>query len=326
MVMSTNPEGIDLVKRFEGCRLEAYLCPADIWTIGYGHTGDDVYPGLTITEEQADALLRKDMQHFETAVARLIMVPINANEFSALVSLTFNIGEGNFSHSSCLRFLNQGDRMEAANRIELWNKARVNGQLTVLEGLVRRRAAEKALFLTPDASTSMMAVPTMDVPPEADEREVDARGARTLSYHPDTDDIDVEQIVQDRLVQIEMERLSKTTDDKIAVGAGVSGTAATVSVARNVIEALAPDLETARDRGGSALMWLKEISAGAPEWFLMGLKIIIIAGILYIFWQLWRRGHIQALAVRIISDEAVQQAARDATLQALRRRGARKID
>lgn len=134
-----------LVAEFEGCVLEAYYCPAGVLTIGYGHTGPDVYPGMVISSEEAVALLDTDLNKFRQAVVRLVDVSLTENQFAALVSLTYNIGIGAFQKSTLLRKLNTGDYEGAANEFKRWNKG--GGQ--VLRGLVRRRAAEEALFRTP---------------------------------------------------------------------------------------------------------------------------------------------------------------------------------
>jgi len=146
--MEINQEGLNLIKTFEGLSLTAYQDVAGVWTIGYGHI-KDVKPGTTITEAEAEALLRDDVKESERAVSRLVKVPINENEFSALVSLVFNIGEGAFARSTALKRLNRDNREEAAAAIELWNKATISGKKETVPGLVRRRAAEKALFLKP---------------------------------------------------------------------------------------------------------------------------------------------------------------------------------
>jgi len=275
--MQTNQAGIDLIKRYEGLELEAYLCPANVWTIGYGHTGPDVGPGMQITESEAEDLLRKDLHKFERAVERLVMVPMNPNEFAALVSLTYNIGEGNFSKSSCLRYLNQGNRKEAANRIELWNKARVGGELTVLEGLVRRRAAEKALFLDP-VDSELMAVPTMDVPPDPAAEET---AAARVSANP-------EDLAKQQYEQAEKERVEEQTDQNIATGVAVSGSAAAASVARDAADQAAPSADEAAEFGGF-LFALREFVDGLPEWLLTGFKVIIVLGLMYIAVQLIQR-------------------------------------
>jgi lysozyme len=116
--MKTNRAGIDLIKHFEGLRLNAYQDVADIWTIGYGHTGPKVKPGLTITEAQADQLLSDDLCRFESGVTDAVKVPLNANEFSALVSFGYNLGLGSLRRSTLLRLLNEGDRSGAAMQFE----------------------------------------------------------------------------------------------------------------------------------------------------------------------------------------------------------------
>lgn len=153
-----NEKGLALVKEFEGCELEAYLCPAGVWTIGYGHTLSAT-PGMSIDEAMADALLREDLQKAEEAVDRLVTVPINDNQFSALVSFVFNIGAsvftlggepepGAFDRSTLLKMLNAGAAPETvAAQFLRWNKAGYQQ----LAGLTRRRHAERALFLDPVA-------------------------------------------------------------------------------------------------------------------------------------------------------------------------------
>lgn len=142
-----NEKGLALVKDFEGCDLEAYLCPAGIWTIGYGHTLS-TEPGMSIDETEAESLLREDLRKAEEAVDQLVTVPINDNQFSALVSFTFNIGAGALQESTLLSLLNAGARSEiVANQLLRWNKA--GGE--ALPGLTRRRQAERALFLDPVA-------------------------------------------------------------------------------------------------------------------------------------------------------------------------------
>ncbi|NET39834.1 MAG: lysozyme [Cyanothece sp. SIO1E1] len=139
-----NRAGLELLKRFEGLRLDAYVCPAGVLTIGYGSTGGHVKAGDRITEAEAEALLIKDLERFEKAVNELVKVPLTSNQFSALVSFTFNVGNGAFGNSTLLKVLNQGDSQAAANELLRWNK----GGGKVLPGLTKRREAEKALFLT----------------------------------------------------------------------------------------------------------------------------------------------------------------------------------
>lgn len=147
--MITNKAGIELIKEFEGCRLTAYRCPAGVLTIGFGHTGNNVKPGMTITKERAEELLRQDLVKFETAVTAWdYHYKWNENEFSALVSFAFNCGE-----SSLRNLLKNGTRTRAEirNAIVLYNKD-INGHQ--LAGLVRRRNAELKLFNTPVADNT----------------------------------------------------------------------------------------------------------------------------------------------------------------------------
>ncbi len=133
--------GLAIIRKYEGLRLTAYLCPAKVWTIGYGSTGPHVKPGLTITEAAADALLRNDLARFEAAVARGAPKSSQA-QFDAMVSLAFNIGETAFLGSTLLRKHNAGDYGGARAEFARWNKS--GGK--VLAGLSNRRAAEAALY------------------------------------------------------------------------------------------------------------------------------------------------------------------------------------
>ena len=138
----TNQAGLDLIKSFEGLRLTTYKDSVGILTIGYGHTGSDVTPNLGITAQQAEDLLKKDLNMTETGVSKAVTVQINDNQFAALVAFAFNVGVGNLRSSTLLRLLNSGDYTGAAQQFLVWNKA--GGK--VVDGLSRRRAVEKALF------------------------------------------------------------------------------------------------------------------------------------------------------------------------------------
>lgn len=153
--MKTSENGIELLKRFEGLELEAYQDIAGIWTIGYGHTGDDVQPGMKLTEREAEELLRRDLKPREQAVSSAVKVSLNQNEFDALVSFVYNVGAAAFRGSTALKRLNRGDRVGAADALTWWNKATVGGVLREVLGLTRRRAAERALFLTPTSLVSV---------------------------------------------------------------------------------------------------------------------------------------------------------------------------
>jgi len=139
--MALSEDGLELIKTYEGLRLKAYQDSVGVWTIGYGHTRT-AKPGMTITAEEAEALLRQDLADAEKAVTRLVKVPLSDNQYSALVSFVFNLGSGNFSMSTLLRKINAGDMAGAAKEFKRWNRAGKK----VLAGLVKRRDAEAALF------------------------------------------------------------------------------------------------------------------------------------------------------------------------------------
>jgi lysozyme len=140
--MKTSQKGIDLIKHFEGTFLTAYYCPAGVLTIGTGHTGVDVYVGMTITEKEAEDLLKEDLKKFESCVSKLVKVPLSQGQFDALVSFTFNLGCGSLEESTLLRKLNSGDYEGTSKEFDRW----VNAGGKKLEGLVRRRNAEEELF------------------------------------------------------------------------------------------------------------------------------------------------------------------------------------
>ena len=146
-MIQINKATIDLIKEFEGLRLTAYKCSADVWTIGYGVTaragiGIEPCAGMTITEAEAEWYLEKTLEKFANKITGAIIAPINANQFGAFLSLAYNIGPTAFKKSSALRHFNAKDNARAAVSIEMWNKA--GGK--VLAGLVRRRKAEVVLF------------------------------------------------------------------------------------------------------------------------------------------------------------------------------------
>lgn len=143
---------INIIKHFEGLHkvlpdgmVEAYLCPAGVWTIGYGHT-KGVFKGQKITRQECEDLLREDLVEFAGYVNEQITAPLSQAQFDALVSFTYNLGPGNLNISTLRRKLNARDYEGAAAEFANWNKATVDGKLTALPGLTRRRTAEAALF------------------------------------------------------------------------------------------------------------------------------------------------------------------------------------
>tara|TARA_R110000803_G_scaffold62067_1_gene122253 strand:- start:70 stop:513 length:444 start_codon:yes stop_codon:yes gene_type:complete len=139
--MQISKEGLSLIKRFEGCELKAYRCPANVWTIGYGHI-KDVKEGDEITKEEAEYMLQEEMIEYEGYINDLVKVPLEQCMFDALVAWVFNLGPTNLSSSSLLRVLNEKKYKEVPYEIKRWNKA--GGQ--VLNGLIKRREAEALLF------------------------------------------------------------------------------------------------------------------------------------------------------------------------------------
>ena len=139
--MKISLEGLALIKKFEGCRLEAYYCSGGVLTIGYGHTGG-VKESDTITQEEAEKLLRADVFKFEEYVEDNVMVELDQSQFDALVAWTFNLGPGNLRESTMLKKLNEADYASVPSEMKRWNKA---GGKT-LDGLIRRRQAESLLF------------------------------------------------------------------------------------------------------------------------------------------------------------------------------------
>jgi lysozyme len=141
--------GLALTEQFEGCRLTAYQDQVGVWTIGYGHTGPDVTPQLTITQDQAQDLLAQDVCSAAACVNNVVTIQLSQEEFDALVDFVFNLGAGAFTGSTMLRDLNAGDITAAATQFDLWDHA--GG--AVVAGLLRRREAETAMFDAGESST-----------------------------------------------------------------------------------------------------------------------------------------------------------------------------
>lgn len=141
--MKVSNNGINLIKRFEGLELKAYKDSVGILTIGYGHT-HAVKAGDVITGEQADAFLREDLQVAELTINTNVKVKLTQGQFDALTSFVFNLGSGNFVKSTLIRKLNAGDYAGAADEFGKW----VNAGGKKLPGLVKRRAAEREVFLS----------------------------------------------------------------------------------------------------------------------------------------------------------------------------------
>lgn len=144
--MKLSQRGIDLIKQFEGYSSKAYPDPATggaPWTIGYGTT-KGVKPGMVITAQQAEKMLRDDVAKFEGGVSSLVTAPTTQGQFDAMVSLAYNIGLGNFGKSTLLKKHNARCYTCAADQFRVWNRA--NGK--VMNGLTKRRAAERQVYMS----------------------------------------------------------------------------------------------------------------------------------------------------------------------------------
>ena len=139
--MKISAEGLALIKKFEGCELEAYQDAVGVWTIGYGHI-KGVKEGMTITKQQAEEMLLEELVEYENYVLEAVNHQLDQGMFDALVSWTYNLGPSNLNASTMLKVLNAGDYDAVPEQIKRWNKA--GGK--VLQGLVRRREAEALLF------------------------------------------------------------------------------------------------------------------------------------------------------------------------------------
>jgi lysozyme len=156
--MKLNTRGLAIIKEFEGLRTKAYRCPAGVWTIGYGHTSQAGPPavksGMTVTAKEAAAILAADAEKFAKSVSDVVKVALSDDQFSALVSFAYNVGIGNFRSSSVLKAVKARDFDAVPRRLALWIKA--GGR--VLPGLIKRRAAEAALFAS-HATTALSPSP-----------------------------------------------------------------------------------------------------------------------------------------------------------------------
>lgn len=165
--MTISENGLAMIRHWEGCELDAYQDGGGVWTIGVGHTGADVYAGLTWSQAQADATLASDaLEVAQDPVCELVAVPLTQNQFDALCSFTFNLGSGNLSTSTLLRTLNAGDYPGAQAQFPRWNQ--IAGKPS--QGLTNRRNAEANLFGTPDgdpAAAAAASVNTAGDPPVA---------------------------------------------------------------------------------------------------------------------------------------------------------------
>ena len=139
--MNISKEGLALIKRFEGCKLKAYRCPANVLTIGYGHT-KNVTEDMKITQQEANDMLDEELIEYCEYIDKMVKVSLNQNQFDALVAWIYNLGPTNFRNSTLLTVLNQERYSDVPEQIKRWNKA--DGK--ILDGLIKRREAEALLF------------------------------------------------------------------------------------------------------------------------------------------------------------------------------------
>lgn len=163
--LTASRAALDLIASFEGFRARAAKTPDGRWTLGFGHAAT-AREGLSVSRAEAEDLLRWDLRPVEDLVRQSALTPLNQNQFDALVSFAFNIGLSNFATCDVLRYLNQGQPIAAALAMHAWRRARVNGRVLVIDALVRRRAAEAALFLEPMGPRP--AAPSSILSPEID--------------------------------------------------------------------------------------------------------------------------------------------------------------
>lgn len=263
MTLRTTDAGQGIIKAFEKCELRAYLCPAGKWTIGWGHTvaagPPSVVANMMINRARAEAIFVADLGRFEAQVNKLIGgVNLTPYQYDAIISFAFNIGAGNFAGSTVLKRMKRGDMKGAAESLLAWNKATVNGKLVVLNGLVRRRKAEQALFLGDvDLAFSIAQAPL----PKPD------MASRTL------------QIAKPKL----REPITKSVTGNTAAGLGLSGLGVAFEGARQAVGIAGQVKATAAEAA--------ELVPGVPtnSAILVGLGLVISMGAFVMWWRRYRR-------------------------------------
>ncbi|VAV89664.1 hypothetical protein MNBD_ALPHA06-853 [hydrothermal vent metagenome] len=163
-------KGLHLLKAFEGYRPDATMLPNGIWVIGHGHTVS-AREGASVNFDEAGSLLRWDVSKLAPKVKDCIFAPVTQPQMDGLLSLAFNIGMENFANSDVVHFLNKGNVIRAASAFDLWRKAKLGGRIMVVDALVRRRTAEKALFL--DVDGAVVAVPSARLRPLDDREQIE---------------------------------------------------------------------------------------------------------------------------------------------------------
>lgn len=277
--------------------MSAYYAPTEQWAVGYGHTRSARH-GMTISETDADALLRQDMLEIEDLIRDTVRAPLNQNEFDALASLIFNIGAENFRRSTVLKKLNAGDKLGAADAFELWNKARIDGELVRLDGLVRRRAAEKSLFLMPQ--NAEFVVPSSDLRPAEDCEltigDASLKAIRVADYNPPEVDGSLtpqEQASRTRALfaacqaiagdptKMIISRAEERADFGVTFGVALAGFFALIATFLGAIVLFGRQWPILADWLGIPRERLDDLYAGAPIWLVL-LGATIVYFVLYV--------------------------------------------
>lgn len=257
--LSVSSYCVDFVAGWEGFSEWAYLCPAGVWTIGYGHT-HRVKPGDRWSKEHAQKMLRADLVAFGVQVGLAIGDSVtDQQEYDAMVSFAFNVGIGGFRGSSVLRLHRRGDKAGAARSFGLWNKATIDGRLQEVLGLTRRRAAETALYLTPDEV--VLPVPTQQV--AADE-------------------------MPQKVAPEKNPAASKTILTTAAAGASVTGIIAeNVQPAIDAVKGAAEAVKQAKTSWDAVRDALGVFGNGHV--FTVALLAVALAALGYVGWRYWRK-------------------------------------
>lgn len=258
--LRTTTAGLAIIREFEGFRGGAYLCPAGVWTIGFGHTtaagGPSVSKGMVWTRAKAEQVLRDDVDRFEDQIERLIAKAkvnrVEPHEFDAMVSLAFNIGPAAFAGSTVLKKYLRGDKRGAADAFLSWNKARVDGVLKPIAGLTRRRQAERALFLG-DVTVAAAIAPVVGPTPK--------KVAKPTLREP----------------------MAKSATGNTAVATGVAG----AGVALEGVTQAVAFASQVKSTAAEAASLIPGIPDGAALSIGLGLVIVIGAGV--IWFRRWRR-------------------------------------
>lgn len=266
--MDIDKHGLQLIKTCEGYREMAYLCPAGIWTVGYGHTSmagePHVSRGMRLTRPQAEKVLARDLEDFANGVHAAIRVDLTDHQFVALVSFAYNVGLGAFRTSSVLRAVNARDFESVPRRLNLWVKAGPR----VLPGLVKRRAAEGALFMMPEDAPGLMG---LQLPPSFSTSEYEAMDEARGQIEPLTGT-----------------PMVNSTTNIAAVTAGVTG----------VVGWLQDQLWQLQSIGWllpeGAGAWLKEVLPGRTVWMIAG-AVVIGGATGWIISERWKKSRDDAI-------------------------------